>query len=165
LNLAVWRIQLDAQPGGFMAFETGLTLSERFASLFQPDTLIPQEYLETFKRRTHLQPEKRLMLAVLEDGIACFQKYVAACDTKGKKYFQETEQWVMEEPNERLFSFNNVCETLGLDADYLRRGLMCWKTAALEKRATGRIYHLAPQLEEDQRAPLPERRTRRAFGR
>ncbi|MGH7926364.1 MAG: hypothetical protein ACREQV_01025, partial [Candidatus Binatia bacterium] len=73
-----------------MAFDAGLTTGERFSSLFQPDTLIPSEYLETFKRRTHLQPEKRLLLAVLEDGVACFQKYLTARDGRGKRYFQET---------------------------------------------------------------------------
>jgi hypothetical protein len=129
-----------------MAFETGLTTGERFASLFQPDTLIPQEYLETFKRRTHLQPEKRLMLAILEDGVACFQKYATAHNTRGKKYFQETEAWILEEPTERLFAFANICETLGLNADYLRRGLMAWKRAAVENCPAGRIYHLTLQM-------------------
>jgi hypothetical protein len=140
-----------------MGFDTGLTTGERFASLFQPDTLIPQEYLETFKRRTHLQPEKRLMLAVLEDGIACFQKYVAARDSRGKKYFQETEEWVLEEPSERLYSFANVCETLGFNADYLRRGLMRWKAAALENRPTARIYQFLSRVEDDPQVPAPRR--------
>ncbi len=136
-----------------MRFETGLTPGERFASLFQPDTLIPQEYLETFKRRTHFQPEKRLMLAVLEDGIACFQKYITAQDTRSKKYFQETEAWVLEEPSERLFCFANVCETLGLNADYLRRGLMRWKAATLEKRPSARIYQLVSQVPQGSEPP------------
>jgi hypothetical protein len=144
-----------------MAFETGLTTGERFASLFQPDTLIPQEYLDTFKRRTHLQPEKRLMLAVLEDGVACFQKYVTAQDTRGRKYFQETEAWILEEPSERLFSFANVCETLGLDGDYLRRGLMRWKAAALENRPTARIYQLMSRSEEENESARPARSPRK----
>ncbi len=134
--------------------ETGLTTGERFASLFQPDTLIPQEYLETFKRRTHLQPEKRLMLAVLEDGVACFQKYATACDTRGRRYFAETEAWVLEEPSERLFSFANICEALALNADYLRRGLMSWKAAALESQPTARIYQFtSPRDKKISKAP------------
>jgi hypothetical protein len=130
-----------------MALETGLTMGERLSSLFQPDTLISDQFLQTFRRLTHLQPEKRLMLAVLEDGVACFQKYVAARDGRGKRIFQETEEWVLEEPNERLFSFANVCETLGFNADYLRRGLMSWKAAHLENRATARVYQLTPLAE------------------
>jgi len=130
-----------------MAFETGLTMGERFASLFQPDTLIADQFLQTFRRLTHLQPEKRLMLAVLEDGVACFQKYVAARDGRGKRIFQETEEWVLEEPSERLFSFGNVCETLGFNADYLRRGLMRWKAVQMENRAAARVYQLTPLAE------------------
>ena len=139
-----------------MAFETGLTTGERFASLFQPDTLIPQEYLETFKRRTHLQPEKRLMLTVLEDGVACFQKYATAQDTRGKRYFQETEAWVLEEPSERLFSFDNICETLGLNGDYLRRGLMAWKRVALETCPNG-AFTTSAQRYRTLRASHPAR--------
>lgn len=132
-----------------MAFETGLSISERLSSLFQPDTLIPDQFLQTFRRLTHLQPEKRLMLAVLEDGVACFQKYLTARDGRGKRIFQETEEWVLEEPSERLFSFANVCETLGFNADYLRRGLMRWKVAQLENRATARVYQFAAPPTED----------------
>jgi hypothetical protein len=148
-----------------MAFESGLTTGERFASLFQPDTLIPQEYLETFKRRTHLQPEKRLMLAVLEDGVACFQKYVTAHNTRGRRYFEETEAWVLEEPNERLFSFANICETLALNADYLRRGLMAWKAAALENHSTARLYQFTSQMKNGKRVSAPPRPPRRSLSR
>ena len=141
-----------------MVHENGLTPDERYASLFQPDTLIPQEYLETFKRRTHLQPEKRLMLAVLEDGVACFQKYVAASDFRGKKYFKETEEWVLQEPSESLFCFANVCETLGLNANYLRHGLMQWKRETLEKRASAQIYQMISSAPKDSEPPLREPR-------
>ena len=58
----------------FMSSETRLSVEEKVASLFQPDTLLPVQYLETFRRKAHLEPEKRLMLSVLEDAIACFQK-------------------------------------------------------------------------------------------
>jgi hypothetical protein len=151
-----------------MAFETGLSMGERLSSLFQPDTLMPEQFLQTFQRLTHLQPEKRLMLAVLEDGVACFQKYLTARDGRGKRIFQETEEWVLEEPSERLFSFANVCETLGFDADYLRRGLMLWKAAQLEDRASARVYQFTAPAEKtrDCAAPAPGARPlRKAAGR
>ena len=138
-----------------MAFETGLTSGERNASLFEPDTVMPDQYLETFRRLTHLEPEKRLMLALLEDGVACFQKYATARDGHGKRYFQETEEWVLEEPNERLYSFANVCETLGLDAGYLRQGLMRWKAACLENRPGARVYQLPPRTEKNSDIATP----------
>ena len=56
-----------------MSYDTGLSMEERVSSLFQPDTLLPDQYLDTYRRKVHLEPEKKLMLAILEDAIACFQ--------------------------------------------------------------------------------------------
>src|SRR5690242_9661133 len=52
---------------------TGLTQDEKVTSLFQPDTLLSDQYFENFRRKTVWQPEKRLMLAILRDAIACYQ--------------------------------------------------------------------------------------------
>ena len=78
-----------------MMNETSLSAEERVASLFQPDTLLPEQYLETFRRKAPLEPEKRLMLAVLEDAVACFQKYVLSRDNRGKGMFREAEEWIL----------------------------------------------------------------------
>jgi hypothetical protein len=92
-----------------------------------------------------LEPEEKLMLAVLQDAIACFQKYAFARERKGKMLFQETEFWVQNTNSDWPFSFANVCETLGFDPDYLRQGLAEWKAAKLESRAKAKIYQLAPR--------------------
>ena len=76
------------------SYDTGLSMEERVTSLFQPDTLLPEQYLDTFRRKLHLEPEKKLMLAVLEDAIACYQKYLFARDSKGKALFEDAEQWI-----------------------------------------------------------------------
>jgi hypothetical protein len=152
-----------------MSYETGLSMEERVTSLFQPDTLLPEQYLETFRRRFYLEPEKKLMLAVLEDAIACFQKYVFARDAKGKLLFQEAEEWVQERAGDWLFSFANICETLGFDPDYLRQGIMQWKEQKFAERTQAKIYRLAPRRTEGKRgvsrARRFQRRMRRAAGR
>lgn len=76
------------------------------------------------KRRTDLEPEKRLMLAVLEDAIAMFQKYVTARDSKGKALFRGAEEYILEKDSDWLFSFENICDFLSFDVDYLRKGLL-----------------------------------------
>ncbi len=69
-----------------------------------------------------------LMLAVLEDGVICFQKYISTRDEKGKKLLSEAEEWVLMEQNgDWLFSFDNICETLGLNPGYIREGLQRWR--------------------------------------
>lgn len=128
-----------------MSEEMGLSVEERVTSLFQPDTLLPAQYFETFRRKAHLEPEKRLMLAVLEDAIACFQKHVAAGDGKGKAMFRDAEAWILEDDRDWLFSFLNICEIFGFDPQYVRQGLMRWKEVELARRPKAKIYKLTPK--------------------
>ena len=128
-----------------MTHEAGLSVEEKVASLFQPDTLLPAQYLETFRRKAHWEPEKRLMLAMLEDAIACFQKYLLARDGKGKGMFREAEEWILEEESDWLFSFENVCATLGFNPQYVRQGLMRWKATKLQAQPKAKIYCLTPR--------------------
>jgi hypothetical protein len=107
-----------------MNYESSLTMEEKLGSLFQPDSVALAQYFETFRRRVPLQPERRLVLAVLEDAIKCIQKYGRARDSKGKRLFCEAEEWIMGEEPDWPLSFVNVCEMLDLDPGYLRRGLI-----------------------------------------
>ena len=144
-----------------MSYESGLSMEERVTSLFQPDTLLPEQYLDTFRRKLHLEPEKKLMLAILEDAIACFQKYVSARDGKGKILFQETEEWVLDQGADWLFSFASVCDTLGFDPDYLRRGLLEWKAKKFEGQFKAKVYQLAPRRAGNRKSvPLSRRKHR-----
>jgi hypothetical protein len=101
------------------------------ASLFEPDTVASAQYFDNFQRKTPTQPENRLLLAVLEDAIHCFQDNVLAENGKSKKLFDDAEEWVLKEGGEWIFSFRNVCELLGIDPEYLRAGLMRWKQKQL----------------------------------
>ena len=145
-----------------MSYDTGLSMEERVTSLFQPDTLMPDQYLETFRRKLHLEPEKKLLLAVLEDAIACFQKYVFARDGKGRVLFLESEEWILEGDTDWLFSFANVCEMLGFEPSYLRDGLMRWKAQKLENQSRVRVYQLSPRANQRKgEVPVSRRSTRR----
>jgi hypothetical protein len=68
--------------------------------------------------------EERLMHAVLENAVEYFQKYVLARNPRGKQLFQEAEEWFLDKETEALYSFENICETLGFHPDYIRKGLM-----------------------------------------
>lgn len=87
------------------------------------DTTLRDQYFATFRRGEHLEPEKALLLAILEDAIHCYRKYRAARDRAGRERFREAEEWIMEKGDDWLFSFRNVCELLGLDPQYIRRGV------------------------------------------
>jgi len=73
--------------------------------------------------------EKALLLAILENAIEDFQKYVLATDKKRKGLFDAAEAWILGTDSSSFFSFNNICDHLELDPDYLRKGFMRWKEA------------------------------------
>src|SRR5262245_58605289 len=88
--------------------------------------------IESVYRKTVRDGEERLMLAVLESAVEDFQKYVLAQKSRGKQLFQHAEDWFLEKDSEELFSFENICETLGLHPGHIRKGLMVWKEARLK---------------------------------
>ncbi len=100
-------------------------------SLFQPDILIMERFLETTRKKSHLEPEKDLMLAVLEDAVDCYLKNIFAKTEKEKSLFQDAEDWILEENSRRFFSFENICEILNINPPYLREGLINWKQREL----------------------------------
>ena len=76
--------------------------------------------------------EEQLMLAVLENAVECFQKNVFATRPSRKQLFQEAGEWFLDTGNEALYSFENICETLGFHPDHIRKGFMAWKDAKLK---------------------------------
>ena len=108
---------------------------EKIASLFQPDTLLSAQYFDTLRRQTLLEPEKRLMLAILDDAINCYQDNLFSQRVKNKRLFDEAEEWIVTAGGEWIFSFDHVCESLGFNPEYVRRGLLQWKEKSRQKRA------------------------------
>ncbi len=111
---------------------------EKIASLFQPDTLLSAQYFETLRRRV-LDPEKRLMLAIIEEAIGSYQKYLCAQDRRGRTLFGDAEKWIWDEDSNWVFSFENICEALGLTPTYVRCGLLRWKEKELSRRRSTRM--------------------------
>jgi hypothetical protein len=111
-------------------------VEDKLFSLFQPDVLITSQYLANTKSKTYREPEKKLMLAVLEDALWCFQNGLFSVENKKKRgLYSEAEEWIMEDTGDCLFSFNEICELLGLEPKYLRKRLVRWKEEALRRRA------------------------------
>ncbi len=111
------------------------TLDEKLPGLFEPDTLLPIQYFEAMRRKHLLEGEKRLILSVLEDAIECFMKCIDATTSKGQRLFRDAEEWINLEDKHWVFSFDNVCDMLDINPDYMRAGLRRWKERHLELRA------------------------------
>ena len=108
------------------------TLDERLPALFEPDTLLPVQYFEAMRRKHLLEGEKRLILSVLEDAIECFMKCMDSATNKGQRLYREADEWIALEDKYWVFSFDNVCDMLDINPEYLRRGLRDWKQRKLE---------------------------------
>ncbi|MGE5306289.1 MAG: hypothetical protein ACM3TN_23515 [Alphaproteobacteria bacterium] len=117
--------------------QTGLTSDEGIGALFQPDALLSAHYFETLRRKTILEPEKRLMLAILEDAINCFQNNLLAQNVRRRRLFEEAEEWIIEVDGDWVFSFENICEVLGFNPAYVHQGLLRWMENKLPKHRKG----------------------------
>ena len=115
------------------------TLDEKLPGLFEPDTLLPIQYFEAMRRKHLLEGEKRLVLSVLEDAVECFMKCIDSSTNKGQRLFRDAEEWINLEDKKWVFSFDNVCEMLDVNPEYLRRGLREWKVRKLDAIERARV--------------------------
>jgi len=100
---------------------------ERQPDVFEPDTLLPVQYFAALQRKRFPAGEHRLLIALIQDAVECFQKHLHASDAKRRQLFLDAEQWIGADDDFGVFSFNNVCMLLGMNPVYLRQGLLAWR--------------------------------------
>ena len=111
--------------------------SEPFRVELEPEIIVPSQFFAGFRNDASLRPEKRLMLAVLEESVADFQKQVVATTREGRRIFRETEAWFASDDRDWPFTFANICDALGLEPEWIRRGLRRWKEIQQARHAAG----------------------------
>lgn len=119
---------------------------ERVAELFVPDTMLPSQYFDRVARRAEYDGERRLMIAVLEDAVDVYRKLAGARDVRRQQLFRDAEEWIESADRTWIFSFHNICDVLGIEAEYLRRGLHAIKEQAL---ARGQVVALPANADCD----------------
>jgi len=92
-----------------------------------PAAVLPAQLAPAFRCDATRQPEKRLMLAVLEEAVAAYQKLSCATAPYARREFLEAQSWIESDEMRWPFSFANICEALGLDGTAVRRGLRVWR--------------------------------------
>jgi len=99
--------------------------------VFQPQSLLPEQFFGGCRRQNASRTgEYRLLVAVLEEAIRCFQQNACATTYRQRRLFAEAEQWIMARGDAAVagtaapaFSFEYICAVLGLDPAWLREGL------------------------------------------
>lgn len=76
-------------------------------------------------------PERDLLGALLFDGIQAYVSYALAESSSQRARYAEAFNWVMDTQSEEPFSFNGVCEALGVSPEFLRFGLANATTSLL----------------------------------
>ncbi len=118
--------------------------SSEGSSLFAPSILTPEQFYDERRDDSAMRPIKRLMLAVLEDALRCLQKHADAKSGARRMMYWEAEQWLCSERGNALFSFTMVCETLGIEPEYLRSGLLQWRKTTPRGDTGQRVARRSP---------------------
>ncbi len=128
-----------------------LTRDDRGTEFLEPDVMTPEQFFGLLRQRSWQDGERRLMAAVLQDGIENFQKYAFATDPLGREIFDVERSWVVARKDHSLFAFNTVCEVLDIDPDCLRAGLLRW----VEQRRHEPVRLQARHLDDPRRRVEP----------
>jgi hypothetical protein len=131
---------MDTETAGrsYSIDESGLANGERVGPMFQPDALLSSEFFADRSANT-LEPEERLVLAILADAIKCFQDNHMARQGRRKRIFDEVREWIFDGRRDWVFGFENICSVLGFDPAYVRDGLGRWRMRELSRGGNPRI--------------------------
>lgn len=135
------------------------------AQLMVPDILMPVQYYDGMRRdNPETQAVKRLMFAVLADAVRCFQTYADAQSRAGRLIFGETEWWILDRNSDGPFTFEAICEALGIEPDCLRNGLQQWRLRQFGGMNPRRLGRRANVRREGQISSPQRRQPRRRKG-
>ena len=124
-------------------FSSSTSRNDKFTfllPLFSDDTMAPLAYL-AIRRKFYDKPEEKLLFALLNDAVYCFQHHFGASSRAGIKLFFAAEQWLLQGDDDSPFSFENVCEHLGIEPNLLRGALKNWKNRQLASMANVALPH------------------------
>jgi hypothetical protein len=117
--------QLHASSRRFRSIEPFDAISVGNSALYS-DAVLPEQFYGPPRGTVETQSEVALMRAVLDDAIHCYQQQFAIKTQRARRLAREAEAWFLNNDERWPFSFVNVCRALGLEPEYVRRGLRQW---------------------------------------
>jgi hypothetical protein len=90
------------------------------AALLQTETILPTQYWGGPIDDVRSAPERRLLLAVLEDALITLLRHRGRDDLGSRRLVIETEKWVASQRRRSAFDFVGLCDVLRLDPAYIR---------------------------------------------
>ena len=123
--------------------------------LFEPDLITPEQYRDRVCSELVDQPEVRLMLAVIESAVATYQRYAADSRRRSRRLFEEAQSWILADDTSWPYSFENICDALRFNPEFLRRGLEQWRTEHMNDKP--RVYRFAFRRVQGRRYSISSR--------
>jgi cation transport regulator ChaB len=105
------------------------------------DVVLPAQWFTP----NHALPEseRRLRTAILEDALRYYRDYADATDRRSRAFYADAADWIASRDRSEPFSFENVCDALGLDASAIRRTLRHERTSLRLVPRAGAQRHAA----------------------
>jgi len=126
--------------------------------LLAPEMITPDEYFGRLRSALSDQPERRLMLAVLEETLVSYKRALINVNkaTKTEKVrraasrlIQECEEWFESDDCNFLYNFDSICDALDIDPSNMRGGIHRLKKTILAKKRTKKTPR--PRLRDSER--------------
>jgi hypothetical protein len=91
------------------------------------DAVMPAQFYPTRRGSAAVEPIVRLMGGILADAVRCFQRNFDARSQNKRQEFREAKFWIFHDRGEGPFSFEDVCDALGIDPRRLRLLITRWE--------------------------------------
>ena len=121
-----------------------------------PQQNMPGQFHDGWSSNEDLLSIRRLMLAILQDALECLAgraAYPGRLNTI--RSARDAARWVADTNERDIFSFNSICDVLGLDAAAVRKALIEMPISGL------RILRRSPVAREPVKLSLAAYRKRR----
>jgi hypothetical protein len=102
----------------------------QFDKAVSVDPIVAEAFFGSSIHSGPVSAERELMIAVLSDAIECFWKYRKSRAALAIRLYQEAKAWLFADNENQPFSFQNICQTLGLEPSYIRRGILTGAASA-----------------------------------
>ena len=119
---------------------------------FAPDLFLPEQHVAGVRRDSTMCGEKALLLAVLMDGIRCFQERRRSGRPNPRALAEEAEAWITAVDDEQPCSFQNICAILGLNPRRVRARLLATKPP---RQRAAETFELTPKIPRLHAGPVP----------
>ena len=92
------------------------------ARVFEADVILPSQFWGP-RSDARAEPEKRLMLAVLEDALGLVLLDARAPAKHRRAAVREASHWIDSDDRSRPFAFAAICDLLGIEIGRVRKAI------------------------------------------